>query len=151
MKIIHLILLPIFVVAFYACSDKASDTKQSTASVSKSEKVNDTKQSATDKTPQSQQAVQFVVANNYSKNDWKNGVLQKNGRSNLFYFVRRESVSINIKVGDTLNFAKTGKAIVQKVNELPPDENRLVSVYVTVDKDIDPVGDGNPNKIYIGN
>jgi len=136
MKIFRLILLSIVITAIAACSDKATT---------------DTKQSTTEKKPETQQAVQSVVANNYSENDWKNGVSQRDGRSNNFYFVRLESTPVNLKVGDTLNFAKTGKTIVQKINQLEPNEKGMISVFVTVDKDLDPDGDGYPNKIFIGN
>lgn len=135
MKIFRLILLSIVITAIAACSDKANDTKQIT----------------NDKKPQSQQAVQSIVTNNYSGDDWKNGVLQRDGRSNNFYFIRHESVLIDVKVGDTLVFAKTGKAVVQKINQIAPNEKGMISIYVTVDKDLDPDGDGYPNKIFIGN
>lgn len=65
----------------------------------------------------------FVVANNFSDANWKNGVLQKDGRSNIFYSLHRETDSFKVKAGDTLRFAKTGGAVVQKIESSAPNIN----------------------------
>ena len=93
---------------------------------------------------------QFLLANNFTNAVWKNGVHQKDGQANIFYYLQREPGSPALKTGDILDFAKTGKATVQKVVPSPPNKDGVVSVFVTVDKSLDPAGDGFPNKIYIG-
>lgn len=46
----------------------------------------------------------FVMANNFSDAEWKNGIQRKDGRANVFYFIQKNGESLNMKVGDTLNF-----------------------------------------------
>jgi len=136
MKNYRFVLALLLIVFLAACNDKVGEEKKNTNSTSN----------------QKQGAQHFVVANNYSGQGYKNGVHQKqDGRSNMFYFLRREADSDkDFNVGDTLVFAKTGKAIVQKIALSKPNQNGLISVFVTIDKDIDPIGDGYPNKIYLG-
>ena len=93
---------------------------------------------------------QFVLANDFTNATWAKGVHQKDGRTNVFYFLHREPGVPALKVGDTLDFARAGKATVQNVVPSSPDKDGVISVFVTVDKDLDPVGDGFPNKIFIG-
>lgn len=92
----------------------------------------------------------YLLANDFSNATWKNGVHQKDGKTNVFYYLHREPGAPTLKAGDILDFAKTGKTTVQKVVPAPPNKDGVVSVFVTVEKGLDPAGDGFPNKIYIG-
>lgn len=76
-------------------------------------------------------------------------MLKKVGRSNVFYFLQKSGAPINMKVGDIFNFAKTGNAAVKKIDPSAPNTNGTVSVFVSMDNDIDPVSDGYPNKIFV--
>lgn len=97
-----------------------------------------------------QDARQFLLANNFTDSVWKNGVQQKDGQTNVFYYLQRDAGSPALKAGDILDFARTGKATVQNVVPSAPNKDGVVSVFVTVDKSLDPAGDGFPNRIYIG-
>lgn len=108
-------------------------------------KANTNAQSAT----QQQDTRQFVVANNFSDVEWKKGVLQKNGRTNVFYFLQKNGEPLALKVGDTLSFAKIGNAAVQNISRSVPNKDGIVSIFVTIDKDLDPIGDGYPSKIFL--
>lgn len=130
----RLIALVVVLGSLVACGDGINDSKKSP----------NTKSSA-----QQQDARQFVVANNFSDAEWKNGVQQKEGRTNVFYFLQKNGEPLNLKVGDTLSFAKTGNAAVQKIAPSAPNQNGIISVFVTIDRDIDPIGDGFPNKVFL--
>lgn len=93
---------------------------------------------------------QFLLANDFTSAVWNKGVHQKDGKTNVFYYLHREPGAPKLKAGDILDFAKTGKATVQNVVPSPANKDGVVSVFVTVDKNLDPAGDGFPNKIYIG-
>jgi len=102
--------------------------------------------------PQQQAATprQTIVANNFSDLEWKNGVFVKNGRSNVFYYLQPQADSPKVKAGDILLFGKTGRATVEKVSEsFKPNAQGLLSMFVTVDRDLDPAGDGYPNSIHV--
>lgn len=90
----------------------------------------------------------FVVANNYTGPEWKNGILQKDGKSDEFYFLQKGTDISRWQVGRSLLVAKTGDVVITKVERTnPPDQNGTISVFVTVNKNLDPIGDGYPNKI----
>lgn len=89
---------------------------------------------------------QQVVANNYSGGNWTKGVRRKDRRSNMFYYLADKDQPI-LRVGDTLVFAKSGRAKVTKVDT--KEEKSKVSVFVTVDKELDPEGDGFPKRIAV--
>jgi hypothetical protein len=86
-----------------------------------------------------------ITPNNFSGMGWRNGV-RTDGASNMFYFIAPRISEPYFEFGDTIEFAKSGKAGVLSVE--PSQQNGVMSVYVTVDRPIDPVGDGFPNKIY---
>src|SRR5687767_6472318 len=88
----------------------------------------------------------ILFANNYTGSGWTNGVRQKDGRSNMFYYLAKSGEAMP-DVGDTLVFAKSGKVKVIKVDR--KEETSKTSIFVTVDKDLDPAGDGFPNKIMV--
>jgi hypothetical protein len=92
----------------------------------------------------------YLLANDFTNATWKNGVHQKDGKTNVFYYLHRDPGAPALKAGDILDFARTGKATVQNVVPAPANKDGVVSVFVTVDKGLDPAGDGFPNKIYIG-
>lgn len=88
-----------------------------------------------------------IVANNYTDNTWKNGINISGGGQNMFYFLINSVDANPIKVGDRLGFNKTGDAAVLKMEIL--QQGTVFSVFVTVDKPLDPVGDGFPNAIQV--
>jgi hypothetical protein len=98
---------------------------------------------------QQNESLVFITANNFSDTEWKNGVLNKDGRTNLFYFLQQSGESQKLMIDNKLRFAKSGDAVVQKITPSVPNQNGIISVFVTIDKDLDPIGDGYPNKIFI--
>ena len=133
MKIFNLISLAVAIITLAACDNNTNEANKNI--------VNQTASNKQDRP--------FVVANNFSDSTWKSGILQKEGRSNIFYFLQNVSKPINIVKGDVVFFAKSGKAVVSGVTQSVPDQNGNISFFITVDKDLDPVNDGYPNKIYL--
>jgi hypothetical protein len=97
-----------------------------------------------------------IVTNNFSDDDYKAGVRTKNGHKNEFYFLYEPAAAANpVTVGTKLVFAKSGEATVTKVEML--DETKIKTakkgemfpVFVTVDHELDPAGDGSPNTILV--
>ena len=88
-----------------------------------------------------------IVANNFSDEDWKAGVMTKNGSKNMFYFLNDARTVNPVTVGTKLVFAKSGAASVTKVDVAT--QGGRIAVYVTVDHDLDPAGDGFPNPILV--
>lgn len=88
-----------------------------------------------------------IVANNFSNKNYKAGVLTKKGHTNEFYFLIDPTVPNPVTVGTKLVFAKTGAANVTKV--LTANQGGRIAVFVAVDHDLDPAGDGFPNPILV--
>jgi hypothetical protein len=88
-----------------------------------------------------------IVANNYSDKNFKNGILVKDGRSDVFFFLAGSETSNPVKKGDVVVFAGSGTAEVKKVDVSP--QGTEVAILVTVDHDLDPSGDGFPNPILV--
>ena len=88
-----------------------------------------------------------INANNFSDNDWTGGVQTKEGHKNMFYFLSDSPAANPVSVGKKLIFAKSGAASVTKVDSL--SQGGRVSIFVTVDHDLDPAGDGFPNQIIV--
>lgn len=88
-----------------------------------------------------------IVANNYTDATWKNGINVSGGGQNGFYFLVNSVDANPIKVGDRLGFNKTGDAAVLKMDIA--QQGAVFAVFVTVDKPLDPVGDGFPNAIQV--
>jgi hypothetical protein len=88
-----------------------------------------------------------ICAKNFTDATWKNGIRNRSGDQNVFYF-NVDSARYNpINVGDLLHFKTTGNAIVTKISVVPKDSR--FAVFVTVDRPLDPVGDGFPNVIFV--
>lgn len=96
-------------------------------------------------TPQAPKAE--IVANDFSGSGFSKGVLTKDGASNRFYFLVPQGGTNPVSLGDALVFAKSGEAKVTKVDSTP--QGGQTAVFVTVDKKLDPDGDGFPNKIIV--
>ncbi len=131
---ILVIALHAVVLSLLACGDGANDSNQSASSNTAS---------------QTQDARPFVMSNNFSDSEWKNGVLQKDGKTNVFYILQSEKEPLKVKAGDLLIFTKSGKETIQKVVHATTSQNGKISLFITLDKDIDPIADGYPNKIYL--
>ena len=97
--------------------------------------------------PRAQPARAEIVANNFSGSGFSKGVLTKDGANNQFYFLVPQGGTSPVSVGDTLVFAKTGEVKATKVDSTP--QGGQTAVFVTVDKKLDPEGDGFPNKIIV--
>lgn len=88
-----------------------------------------------------------IQASAFSRgNDWLNGVSLK--QAGMFFFVLEAQDAIPIMAGDRLIFAKTGEAVIKKVYRMA-GQGKYSNIIVTVDRPIDPVGDGNPNSITV--
>ena len=88
-----------------------------------------------------------IVANNYSGKGWNKGVLTKDNASNQFYFLVNSKATNPVRVGAKLKFAKSGVADVVKVEWTP--QGKRIAVFVTVNRDLDPEGDGFPHRVLI--
>jgi hypothetical protein len=97
--------------------------------------------------PVAQPAKAEIVANNFSGSGFSKGVLTKDGANNQFYFLVPQGGANPVSPGDTLVFAKSGEVKATKVDSTP--QGGQTAVFVTVDKKLDPEGDGFPNKIIV--
>ena len=88
-----------------------------------------------------------IVANNFSGSGFTKGVLTKDGANSQFYFLLPSGGTNPIVVGDTLVFVKSGEAKVTKIDAT--QQGGQAVVFVTVDRKLDPEGDGFPNKIIV--
>jgi hypothetical protein len=80
------------------------------------------------------------------ENKWRSGIsLEKPG---LFIFGTAKKEPTPIKIGDHLKFARTGEAVVIKLYRFEKQEKHS-TIFVTVDKALDPAGDGAPNLIEV--
>lgn len=84
--------------------------------------------------------------NDFSGSGWHNGV-RIDGGSNSFYFLAPRTSDPEVVPGDVVEFATSGRANVLRVEASP--QNGVLSVFVTVDRPIDPAGDGFPNKVFV--
>lgn len=86
------------------------------------------------------------VATKYSDGTiWENGI---NKKAKNQFIISIEQKALNpIKTGYKLKFAAAGETIVTKVGR--QDNKGYSSIFITVDKNLDPVKDGNPNLIYL--
>ena len=87
-----------------------------------------------------------ITPNNFSGAGWSNGV-RTDGGSNMFYFIEPRISEPRINVGDSVAFAQSGYASVVRVEQ--SRQNGVMCVYVTVDRAINPIGDGFPHKIFV--
>lgn len=88
-----------------------------------------------------------ITANNFSDKDWKAGVMTKDDSRNMFYFLNDVAAEQPVSVGIKLVFAKSGAARVTKVDTVLQDGG--IAVFVTVDCELDPLGDGFPQPIFL--
>jgi hypothetical protein len=79
------------------------------------------------------------------KSTWENGINQKLGLQ-FFISIPKETL-LPVKPGFVLQFAGAGEATVMQVGRLESPE--YSSVFITVDKKLDPERDGNPHLIQI--
>jgi hypothetical protein len=86
-----------------------------------------------------------IQTGKYSQeNVWRNGIsLQKPG---LFFFNVKKNTYIPFKIGDRLKFAAAGEMLIKGIF-LSEKLEKYTQVFITVDKTLDPVGDGYPNYI----
>jgi hypothetical protein len=82
----------------------------------------------------------------YSDNiKWLNGINRV--EKNQFCITIGKNDPIPVNRGYKLKFAASGEATIQKLSRVEKPDNSMI--YITVDKNLDPTGDGNPNSIYI--
>ncbi len=75
---------------------------------------------------------------------WRNGIsLEHKG---LFVFWIQSTEAVPVKIGDTLRFAFSGKAIVKEVNRY---QGTAIVVKVDMNKLLDPEKDGFPNTVEV--
>lgn len=88
-----------------------------------------------------------IKAANYSKdNKWSRGINLEN--PNMFFFNVVKDEPTPLQVGDRLKFAETGETRVVKLSRMKTQDNS-VSIFVILDKSLNPSGDGNPNPIEV--
>ena len=85
-----------------------------------------------------------VTPNNYSDETWKSGIASS-GRS--FYFLVDYKDSNPVRVGSTLRFARSGNATATHVDVVP--QGSVYAVFVAVDRQLDPSGDGYPHAVRV--
>ena len=80
------------------------------------------------------------------ENEWKNGISLK--KPSMFFFMIDKKASIPFKAGNRLKLVTTGETLITEIYRHEAQE-KLSQIFVTVNKPIDPVGDGNPHFIEI--
>jgi len=97
---------------------------------------------------QEAQGLVTLVPNNYTGAGWHNGVMKVPGPNNdMFYFIVDDETLNPIHAGDTVQFATAGQASVGRVDIAKQDGR--VSVFVQVNRDLDPNRDGFPNRVTV--
>jgi hypothetical protein len=91
----------------------------------------------------------FVVPNDDSSAQYRHGVaIDANGRGGYtFYFLADAAENIPVHAGDTLLFEGSGRARVKQVDVAA--QGGKYSVFVSVDRRLDPDSDGFPHAIFI--
>jgi hypothetical protein len=64
-----------------------------------------------------------------------------------FFIIIGKTDPLPVNRGYKLKFNASGEATIQKVNRVEKPDKSFV--FIVVDKDLDPTGDGNPNPIYV--
>jgi FkbM family methyltransferase len=88
-----------------------------------------------------------IVANNFSDAEWMAGVGTRAGGRNRFYFLCGEAGMSLVREGSRLVFARSGAARVTRVESVA--QGASTAVFVTVDRELDPAGDGYPYAIVV--
>ena len=88
-----------------------------------------------------------LVANNLNNDAWSKGVRTGAGSRNVFMFIAEDPGKLPIRPGSKLVFARAGEALVKDV--APSGQTKPTTVFVVVDRDLDPIGDGFPNPVTI--
>ena len=89
-----------------------------------------------------------VTPNNYSSSDWRNGIASSGGNAGrMFYFIVPNLESNPVRVGSTLRFAASGDATATRVDVSP--QGSVHAVFVSVDRPLDPLGDGYPHPVLV--
>jgi hypothetical protein len=76
---------------------------------------------------------------------WLNGINRQ--EKNRFFFIVAKNDPTPFMPGYTMAFAKSGEAAVTDVYRFDNADNS--SIFITVDKELDPAGDGYPNPVYV--
>ena len=77
--------------------------------------------------------------------NWINGVAVKDKNTVLLQIGK--NAPLPVQVGYKLKFAFSGEAEIQKVSRIEMKD--YANVFITVNKQLDVIGDGNPNPIFI--
>lgn len=89
-----------------------------------------------------------IVATKYSdKKEWNNGINIKTGK--MFFFNLPKNVRNPVSKGCRVRLAASGEMVVQEVSSMDSADKSSSSIFVTVDRPLDPNGDGSPNPIQI--
>jgi len=88
-----------------------------------------------------------IVPNDFSDAYWINGISCGGNEKNIVFFFVNDDQDAPIKEGNKLRFAKSGLCTILKLETL--SEERRRSYFVTVDKELDPIGDGFPNYVIV--
>lgn len=134
------LIILVVLVAFIGCSK----SEQETAQIKSAKKLAETDNIG--KMEVKQKLSRVFQASKYSDNvKWSNGVNRI--EKNQFFISIGKNDPIPISVDYTLRFARAGEAVVKKVYRFETQGGS--SIIVGVDKELDPVGDGYPNKVYL--
>ncbi len=89
---------------------------------------------------------QIWPGNYYKENEWKNGISLKT--TGMFFFVEKKGEFVPISIGDRLEFAAAGSTFVKGIWG-KKEQGSYTNIFVTVDKPLDPAGDGAPHPIEV--
>ena len=93
----------------------------------------------------SSRAREFRAAKYTDDGKWLNGINRQ--RPSQFIISIGKEVPTPFIPGYRLRFAKSGPALITQVHRLDAPDNS--SIFITVDRDLDPAGDGHPHPILI--
>ena len=88
-----------------------------------------------------------LIAENLTDLEYKNGIFTKNGLNNLVFCTQPLTDPLTLVTGKGLAFSKTGIASIISVAVAETKDTRRL--FITVDKNLDPEGDGFPNPIKL--
>ncbi len=133
-----LLLVLAVLVVVSSCSKKEDKSRKGASPVLKTEVVAEVKSGTP--SPGSFHAAKYT-----DSDKWINGVSRR--MKSQFFISINKSAPTPFVPGHKLEFAKSGKAVIRQVYRMDNPDNS--SVFITVDKDLDPVGDGHPNPIHV--
>jgi hypothetical protein len=97
--------------------------------------------------------VSELIPLGYTDADWENGIVRPDGKKGslpgpgILLVSWDKKKPVPVKTGDILVFAKSGAATIVNISQVPYPTS--INLFISVNKPLDPAGDGNPNKVAI--